>query len=161
MRQTIIFEATAFNYSPVEIEIPEGEEPDDMPDAEDLPSAVMIFQSGPNFAVTVPVARTAAEQLMQAFTEAEPNRPQMPESARWQPSPAGVPAGMLWEIGVEVIEFQVAPPHQVEAGLVPHWTLIFGDADGGQIQVAVSDAMSTQVVRVLAQIAAGELTDGS
>ena len=45
MRQTIAFQATGFDCSPVQVEIDEnGEAPD--PDA--LPVALLAFESGPN-----------------------------------------------------------------------------------------------------------------
>ena len=82
MRQTIAFQATGFNCSPVEVEIDEnGEAPD--PDA--LPVALLAFESGPNCVLTLPLATADAENLMTAFTQAEPHRQDIPNAGDWQP----------------------------------------------------------------------------
>ena len=33
--------------------------------------------------------------------------------------------------------------------MIPHWTLTFEDQDGSQVQVAVSDAITVQMIRGL------------
>ena len=152
MRQTIRFDAIGFQCSPVEVEIPEGAEP---PEDETLPVAVLVFESG-GLALTVPIGQEDAESLMNAFTEAEPMRGQMPEHG-WEPEPAGLPGGMLWALMPTVVGVSVTPPHDTPEGLVPFWTLAFDDQEGSQVQVAVTDAMCVQVVRALAGLAHGEV----
>ena len=154
MRQTIAFQATGFNCSPVEVEIEEnGEAPD--PDA--LPVALLAFESGPNVVLTLPLATSDAENLMNAFTQAEPFRQEIPDAGNWQPQPSGLPEGLFWALQPTVVGVSVTPPQETPEGLVPHWTLAFDDEDGSQVQVAVSDAMCVQIVRALAQVAHGEL----
>ena len=154
MRQTIAFQATGFNCSPVEVEIEDnGEAPD--PDA--LPVALLAFESGPNVVLTLPLATSDAENLMNAFTQAEPFRQEIPDAGSWQPQPSGLPEGLFWALQPTVVGVSVTPPQETPEGLVPHWTLAFDDEDGSQVQVAVSDAMCVQIVRALAQVAHGEL----
>jgi hypothetical protein len=157
MRQTIAFQATGFDCSPVEIEVPEDEE---MPAEDEVPRALLAFESGPNVVLTLPLGSADAESLMNAFTEAEPHRPDMPEANQWQPQPAGLSEGIFWALTPAVVGVSVTPPQETEEGLVPHWTLAFDDEDGSQIQVAVGDPMTTQVVQSLAQVARGELGSG-
>ena len=153
MRQTIAFQATGFNCSPVEVEIEEnGEAPD--PDA--LPVALLAFESGPNVVLTLPLATSDAENLMNAFTQAEPFRQEIPDAGNWQPQPSGLPEGLFWALQPTVVGVSVTPPQETPEGLVPHWTLAFDDEDGSQVQIAVSDPMCVQVVRALAGVAHGE-----
>lgn len=158
MRQTIAFQATEFDCSPVDVEV-EGDA-GDMPADEELPTALLAFESGPNLVLSLPIGTADAEALMNAFTEAEPHRPDMPEASGWQPQPSGLPPGMVWALTPAVIGVQVTPPQRAEEGIVPHWTLAFDDEDGSQIQVAVSDALATRVVQALAQVSAGEVPGG-
>jgi hypothetical protein len=158
VRQTIAFQATAFDVQPVQVEVPDGAE---VPEEGALPVAMMAFQSGSSVVVTVLVGTTDAENMMNAFTQAEPMRMSQPAAAgSWQPQPADLPGQMLWAISPEVVGMAVTPPQETPDGIVPHWTLAFDDADGSQVQVAVSDALCVQVVRALAQIAHGELGGG-
>jgi hypothetical protein len=153
MRQTIAFQATGFNCSPVEVEIEEnGEAPD--PDA--LPVALLAFESGPNVVLTLPLATSDAENLMNAFTQAEPFRQEIPDAGSWQPQPSGLPEGLFWALQPTVVGVSVTPPQETPEGLVPHWTLAFDDEDGSQVQIAVSDPMCVQVVRALAGVAHGD-----
>ncbi|MCB0873668.1 MAG: hypothetical protein H6531_04450 [Actinobacteria bacterium] len=153
MRQTIAFQATGFDCQPVEVD-PEDTEPGTDPD--DLPTAVLVFQSGANVVLTVPLSESDAENMMNAFTEAEPHRANVPE-VQWEPQPAGLPEGMFWMLSPAVVGIAVTPPQSTPEGVVPHWTLAFDDPEGSQVQVAVGDAMCVQVVRMLAQVAHGEL----
>lgn len=154
MRQTIAFQATNFECSPVEVEVPEGEE---MPPEDEVPRALLAFESGPNVVLTLPLGTADAESLMDAFTQAEPHRPDMPEANEWQAQGAGLSEGMFWALTPAVVGVSVTPPQETEEGLVPYWTLAFDDEDGSQIQVAVGDPMSTKVVQMLAAVARGEL----
>ncbi|MFN8109124.1 MAG: hypothetical protein U0Y82_04660 [Thermoleophilia bacterium] len=156
MRQTIAFQATAFDCQPVQVEPDPAEE---APDPDALPVAVLVFQSGQNVVLTVPLSTADAENMMNAFTEAEPHRGQVPD-VQWQPQPAGLPEGMFWMLSPAVVGIAVTPPQNTPDGVVPHWTLAFDDPEGSQVQVAVGDAMCVQVVRRLAQVAHGELEPG-
>jgi hypothetical protein len=153
MRQTIAFQATGFNCSPVEVEIDEDGE---APDPEALPVALLAFESGPNVVLTLPLATSDAENLMNAFTQAEPFRQEIPDAGNWQPQPSGLPEGLFWALQPTVVGVSVTPPQETPEGLVPHWTLAFDDEDGSQVQIAVSDPMCVQVVRALAGVAHGE-----
>jgi hypothetical protein len=138
MRQTIAFQATGFDCSPVEVEVDEdaGEV-----DEAALPVALLAFESGPNVVLTLPLATTDAENMMNAFTQAEPYRQEMADAGNWQPQPAGLPEGLFWALQPSVVGVSVTPPQQTPDGLVPHWTLAFDDEDGSQVQIAVSDPM--------------------
>lgn len=154
MRQTIAFQATGFDCSPVEVEV--AEDAEDVDEAA-LPVALLAFESGPNVVLTLPLATADAENMMNAFTQAEPYRQEMSDAGNWQPQPAGLPEGLFWALQPSVVGVSVTPPQQTPDGLVPHWTLAFDDEDGSQVQIAVSDPMCVQVVRSLAQVAHGEL----
>lgn len=156
MRQTIAFQATGFNCSPVQVEIDENGEP---PDPDALPVALLAFESGPNCVLTLPLATADAENLMNAFTQAEPHRQEIPNAGEWQPMPSGLPEGLFWALQPNVVGVSVTPPQQTVEGIIPHWTLAFDDEDGSQVQIAVSDPMCVQVVRALADVARGELED--
>lgn len=153
MRQTIAFQATAFTCSPVSVEL----DPDQAVEEGELPVAVLAFESGPNVVLTLPLSTADAESLLNAFTEAEPHRQDIPDAGLWEPQPAGLPEGLFWALQPSVVGVSVTPPQEMPEGLVPHWTLVFEDEDGGQVQVAVGDGMSVQVVRGLADTANGEL----
>ncbi len=153
MRQTIAFQATAFDCQVVQVDADPGDDND--PDA--VPVAVLVFQSGQNVVLTVPVSASDAENMMNAFTEAEPHRGQIPEGMEWEPQPSGLPEGLFWMLSPAVVGIAVTPPQVTPDGIVPHWTLAFDDPEGSQVQVAVSDAMCVQVVRNLALAAHGEL----
>lgn len=155
MRQTIAFQATGFDCSPVQVEVEEGGEP---PDEAALPVALLAFESGPNVVLTLPLAGSDAENMMNAFTQAEPYRQDIPDAGSWQPQGAGLSEGLFWALQPSVVGVSVTPPQQTPDGLVPHWTLAFDDEDGSQVQIAVSDPMCVQIVRALAQVAHGELT---
>ncbi len=154
MRQTLAFQATGFDCSPVEVEVEEDAQ--DV-DEDALPVALLAFESGPNVVLTLPLATADAENMMNAFTQAEPYRQDIPGGGEWQPQPAGLPEGMFWALQPSVVGVSVTPPQQTPEGLVPHWTLAFDDEDGSQVQVAVSDPMCVKIVRSLAQVAQGEL----
>jgi hypothetical protein len=154
MRQTIAFQATGFDCSPVQVEVEEGAEP---LDDSVLPVALLAFESGPNVVLTLPLATSDAENMMNAFTQAEPYRRDIPDTSAWQPQPSGLPEGLFWALQPSVVGVSVTPPQHTDEGLVPHWTLAFDDEDGSQVQVAVSDAMCVQIVRSLADVAHGEL----
>jgi hypothetical protein len=154
MRQTIAFQATGFDCSPVEVEVEEGAEG---VDEDALPVALLAFESGANVVLTLPLAKADAENMMNAFTQAEPYRQEMPDAGNWQPQPAGLPEGLFWALQPSVVGVSVTPPQQTPDGLVPHWTLAFDDEDGSQVQIAVSDPMCVQVVRSLAQVAHDEM----
>lgn len=153
MRQTIAFQATGFDCSPVQVEIDENGEP---PDPESLPVALLAFESGPNVVLTLPLATSDAENMMNAFTQAEPYRQEIPDAGNWEPQPAGLPEGLFWALQPTVVGVSVTPPQQTADGLVPHWTLAFDDEDGSQVQIAVSDPLCVQIVRALAGVAHGE-----
>jgi phosphotransferase system HPr-like phosphotransfer protein len=152
MRQTIAFQATAFEAQAVEVEA----DPDEEADPESMPVAVLVFQSGQNVVLTVPVSAQDAENMMNAFTEAEPHRGQIPD-VQWNPQPAGLPEGLFWMLSPAVVGISVTPPQATPDGVIPHWTLAFDDPEGSQVQVAVSEGMSVQVIRSLSDAANGEL----
>jgi hypothetical protein len=152
MRQTIAFQATGFDCSPVQVEVEENGE---APDPEALPVALLAFESGANVVLTLPLATSDAENMMNAFTQAEPYRQEIPDSGNWQPQPSGLPEGLFWALQPSVVGISVTPPQQTPDGLVPHWTLAFDDEDGSQVQIAVSDPMCVQIVRALADVARG------
>lgn len=156
MRQTIAFQATRFECSPVQVEV---EVEDGAPDFDEsaLPVALLAFESGGNLVLTLPLGVADAENMMNAFTQAEPHRGSMPGAEGWAPQPSGLPEGIFWALQPNVVGMSVTPPQETPDGLVPHWTLAFDDEDGGQVQVAVSDPMCVQVVRALAQVVNGEL----
>jgi hypothetical protein len=154
MRQTIAFQATGFDCSPVQVEVEDGAQ--DV-DESALPVALLAFESGPNVVLTLPLATSDGESMMNAFTQAEPYRQEIADAGNWQPQPSGLPEGLFWALQPSVVGVSVTPPQQTAEGLVPHWTLAFDDEDGSQVQVAVSDAMCVQIVRALAQVAHGEL----
>ena len=153
MRQTIAFQATGFDCSPVQVEIDENGEP---PDPASLPVALLAFESGPNVVLTLPLATSDAENMMNAFTQAEPYRQEIPDAGNWEPQPSGLPEGLFWALQPSVVGVSVTPPQQTADGPVPHWTLAFDDEDGSQVQIAVSDPMCVQIVRALAGVAHGE-----
>jgi hypothetical protein len=153
MRQTIAFQATGFDCSPVQVEIDENGEP---PDPDALPVALLAFESGPNVVLTLPLATSDAENMMNAFTQAEPYRQEIADAGNWEPQPSGLPEGLFWALQPTVVGVSVTPPQQTADGLVPHWTLAFDDEDGSQVQIAVSDPMCVQIVRALAGVAHGE-----
>ena len=162
MRHTIAFQATGFQAAPVdvEIEVPDGEEG---PEPEQIPSAILVFLGGPSVQVSAFVSRQDAENLMNAFTQAEPMRGDMPAEAQgWEPEETVLPAAMLFGVNIEsLVGAAVTPPHvNPEVGVVPHWTVQLQDADGSSAQVAVSEALCVTVIRTLSQIAAGELEGG-
>lgn len=150
MRQTIAFQATGFDCSPVQVEVEEGSE--DLDEAV-LPVALLAFESGPNVVLTLPLAASDAENMMNAFTQAEPHRQDIPGAGEWQPQPAGLSEGIFWALQPSVVGVAVTPPQTTDDGLVPHWTLAFDDEDGSQVQIAVSDPMCVQIVRSLAEVA--------
>ena len=154
MRQTIAFQATGFDCSPVQVEVEDGAEA--LEEAV-LPVALLAFESGPNVVLTLPLAASDAENMMNAFTQAEPHRQDVPDAGNWQPQPAGLSDGLFWALQPSVVGVSVTPPQQTPDGLVPHWTLAFDDEDGSQVQIAVSDPMCVQIVRALAQVSRGEL----
>ena len=154
MRQTIAFQATGFDCSPVTVEIDEHGE---APDPEALPVALLAFESGPNVVLTLPLATADAENMMNAFTQAEPFRQEMGDAANWEPQPSGLPEGLFWALQPNVVGVSVTPPQNTADGLVPHWTLAFDDEDGSQVQIAVSDPMCVQIVRALADVAQGKI----
>ena len=156
MRQTIAFQATGFDCSPVHVEVEDGAEA--LEEAV-LPVALLAFESGPNVVLTLPLAASDAENMMNAFTQAEPHRQDIPDAGSWEPQPAGLSEGLFWALQPSVVGVSVTPPQQTPDGLVPHWTLAFDDEDGSQVQIAVSDPMCVQIVRSLAQVAHGELED--
>jgi hypothetical protein len=158
MRQMIVFQATDFAWSPVEVEVetPDGGE---APDPQTIPVAVLEFRGGPSVLLQVFVSRNDAEGVMNAMTESEPMRVTIPEGQAFQPEPTVLPAGMFLALNPEVVGVSVTPPHEGEQGLVNHWLLAFQDADGSQVQAAISDGQSVQLVRALADIAHGEGDD--
>lgn len=145
MRQTIAFQATAFEAQPVQVDVDPNDGNVD-PDA--TPVVVLVFQSGPNVVLTVPMSVTDASNTMNAFGEAEPHRGQLP-NVQWEPQPAGLSEGMFWMLAPAVVGISVTPPQATPDGVIPHWTLTFEDADGSQVQVAVSDAITVQLIRGL------------
>ena len=159
MRHTIAFQATAFQAAPVDvqIEVPEGEQP---PEPDQVPSAIIVFLGGPSVQVSAFVSRQDAENLMGAFTQAEPMRGDMPPEAQgWEPEETVLPAAMLYGVNIEsLVGASVTPPHtNDEVGIVPHWTVQLQDADGSSAQLAVSDALCVTIIRTLSDIAAGRL----
>ena len=149
MRQVIRFEAVNFHVGPVEVEMEEGAEP---PEDGSVPAAVMVFEGG-SVQVQVPLTNQDADGLMNAFTQAEPHRGQIPDNHGWEPLPAELPGRVFWVLTPAVVGVSVTPPQSVEDGVIPFWQLAFDDEDGSQVQVAVSDAMCVQVVRALANMA--------
>jgi len=157
MRQTIAFQATGFDCSPVQVEVEDDGEVDEAV----LPVALLAFESGPNVVLTLPLATSDAENMMNAFTQAEPYRQEIPDAGNWQPQPAGLSEGLFWALQPSVVGVSVAPAPLTHKGLVPHWTLAFDDEDGSQVQIAVSDPMCVQIVRALAGVAEGEFDAGA
>ncbi|MEW6582812.1 MAG: hypothetical protein AB1416_08640 [Actinomycetota bacterium] len=158
MRQIIRFEAVNFDFAPVEVEVPEGEEP---PADGTVPVGLLLFDGG-SVQVQVAVTEQDADGLLGAFTQAEPHRASLPEGHGWEPVPAELPGRVFWVLTPAVVGVSVTPPQATDEGLIPFWQLAFDDQDGSQVQVAVSDAMCVQVVRALADIvnaAAGEPAD--
>lgn len=153
MRQTIAFQATGFNCSPVQVEV----DPDQPVDEQSIPVALLALESGPNVVLTLPLSASDAESVMNAFTQAEPHRQNIQDAGLWEPMPAGLPQGLFWALQPAVVGVSVTPPQQTEDGVVPHWTLAFDDEDGSQVQVAVSEALCVKIVRALADVANGEL----
>lgn len=153
MRQTIAFQATGFNCSPVQVEV-EGDEP---VEEDALPVALLALESGPNVVLTLPLSTSDGENMMNAFTQAEPYRQEIQDAGLWEPQPSGLPEGIFWALQPNVIGVSVTPPQVTGEGVVPHWTLAFDDQDGSQVQVAVSDAMCVQIVRALADVASGDI----
>jgi len=161
VRHTIAFQATAFQAAPVDvqIEVPEGEEG---PTPDQIPSAIIVFLGGPSVQGSAFVSQQDAENLMDAFTQAEPLRGDMPPEAQaWEPEETVMPAAMLFGVNIEsLVGAAVTPPHMNdEVGIVPHWTVQLQDADGSSVQVAISDALCVTIIRALSQIAAGELAE--
>ncbi len=154
MRQTLAFQATGFDISPVEVEVEEGSPP---PADGELPTALLAFESGRNVVLTLPLDPEHAESMMNAFTQAEAHRESLPDAAGWQPQPAGLSDGMFWVLQPNVVGVSVTPPQSTPDGPVLHWTLAFEDEDGSQVQVAVGDALCVSVIRGLAQVANDEL----
>jgi phosphotransferase system HPr-like phosphotransfer protein len=154
LRQTIAFQATGFDCSPVQVEL---EEDGEAPEEGMLPVAMLAFESGGNVVLTLPLATSDAENMMNAFTQAEPYRQAVPDAGTWQPQAAGLPEGLFWALQPAVVGVSVTPPQNTADGVVPHWTLAFDDEDGSQVQIAVSDPMTVQVVNALAQVARGEI----
>ncbi len=162
MVQQISFQATHFGVQPVEVDIDALREqmgPDaPPPDLDELPVAALIFNSGGQLALNIAVSRQAAEGVMNAFTQAESSRGNIPK-IEWQPVPAFLP-GMSMVLSPALVSLEVTPPHQGEEGIIPFWSLGVVDPEGSQVQVQFSDAMSVQVVRALAQVAHGEMDAG-
>jgi hypothetical protein len=159
VRHTIAFQATAFQAAPVDvqIEVPEGEE---APEPDQIPSAIIVVLGGPSVQVSAFVSRQDAENLMGAFTQAEPMRGDMPPEAQgWEPEETVLPAAMLYGVNIEsLVGASVTPPHtNDEVGIVPHWTVQLQDADGSSAQLAVIDALCVTIIRTLSDIAADRL----
>jgi hypothetical protein len=154
VRQIIRFEAVNFEVGPVEVEVPENGE---APEEGTVPVAVMVFDGG-SVQVQVPLTTADAEGLMGAFTQAEPYRASIPDGHGWEPLPVQVPGRLFWVLTPGVVGVSVTPPQNTEEGVIPFWQLAFDDADGSQVQVAVSDAMCVQVIRALADLANEEPT---
>ncbi|MBI2684050.1 MAG: hypothetical protein HYX33_01455 [Actinobacteria bacterium] len=156
MRQMIVFQATDFAWAPVdvEVEVPDGGTP---PDQEAIPVAVLEFRGGPSLMLQVFMNRQDAEGIMNAITESEPMRATVPDGSVFTPEATVLPGGMFIALNPEVVGVSVTPPHETEDGLVSHWMFAFQDADGGQVQAAISDAMSVQLIRALADIVHGEM----
>ena len=112
MRQTIAFQATGFDCSPVQVEIDENGEP---PDPASLPVALLAFESGPNVVLTLPLATSDAENMMNAFTQAEPYRQEIPDAGNWEPQPSGLPEGLFWALQPSVVGVSVTPPPKPRA----------------------------------------------
>jgi len=49
------------------------------------------------------------------------------------------------------VGISVTPPQATPDGVIPHWTLTFEDTDGSQVQIAVSDAITVQIIRGLSE----------
>lgn len=162
MVQQISFQATHFGVQPVEVDVEALREqmgPDaPPPELDDLPVAALTFNGGPQVALNIAVSRAAAEGVMNAFTQAEGSRGNIPK-IDWQPMGAFLP-GLSLVMSPALVSLEVTPPHQAEQGIVPYWSLTVVDPEGSQVQVQFSDAMSVQVVRALAQVAHGELDAG-
>jgi hypothetical protein len=155
VRQTLAFQATGFDVSPVEIEMEEDGLP---PEEGELPTALLAFESGGNVVLTLPLDPEHAENMMNAFTQAEAHREALPDAASWEPQPSGLPEGLFWVLQPNVVGVSVTPPQSTPDGPVLHWTLAFEDEDGSQVQVALGDALCVRVIRALAQVANDELT---
>lgn len=153
VRQIIRFEAVGFDFGPVEVELPDDGEP---PEEGNLPVAVLVFDGG-SVQLQVPITTQDAEGLMGAFTQAEPYRGAVPEGHGWEPEAAELPGRLVWVLTPAVVGVSVTPPQDTPEGLIPFWQLAFDDADGSQVQVALSDAMCVQVIRALAEVAEGQV----
>jgi hypothetical protein len=162
MVQQISFQATNFGVQPVEVDVEALREqmgPDaEAPDPDELPVAALIFNGGSQVALNIAVSRQAAEGVMNAFTQAEAGRGNIPK-IDWQPQGAFLP-GLTLVLSPALVSLEVTPPHAGPQGIVPFWALTVIDPEGSQVQVQFSDGMSVQVVRALAQIAHGELEAG-
>jgi hypothetical protein len=88
MRQTIAFQATGFECSPLEVEL-EGADPHDHEGP--LPVALLAFESGGNVVLTLPLGSEDAGNMMDAFTQAEPHLAAVPDAGGWEPQPSGLP----------------------------------------------------------------------
>ncbi len=60
--------------------------------------ALLAFESGPNVVLTLPLATSDAENMMNAFTQAEPYRQEIPDAGNWEPQPSGLPEGLFWAL---------------------------------------------------------------
>ena len=116
MRQTIAFQATGFDCSPVQVQV---EEDAGEIDESALPVALLAFESGPNVVLTLPLATSDGESMMNAFTQAEPYRQAITDAGNWQPQPSGLPEGLFWALQPSVVGVSVTPPQQTAEGLVP------------------------------------------
>jgi hypothetical protein len=157
VRQVIRFEAVNFEIGPVEVEEPENGE---APEEGTIPVAVMVFDGGA-LQVQVPLTTADAEGLMGAFTQAEPYRATIPDGHGWEPLPIQVQGRLFWVLTPAVVGVSVTPPQSTDEGVIPFWQLAFDDADGSQVQVAVSDAMCVQVIRGLADLANADGTESA
>ena len=90
----------------------EIDENGEAPDADALPVALLAFESGPNVVLTLPLATSDAENMMNAFTQAEPYRQEIPDAGNWQPQPSGLPEGLFWALQPSVVGVSVTPPQQ-------------------------------------------------
>ncbi len=151
---TVGFHATDFNCHG-DFEVAEGQ---DEPEPGTEPAAILEFIGGTNMVMQLPISRTDAEGMMNAFTQAEPMRQQLPADVlNWTPENVGMPEGMFWVLHPQITGMAVTPPQQMPDGLTrPHWTLAFQDADESEVQVAVSDAMCVRIIRALADVVNGE-----
>ncbi|WP_217925048.1 hypothetical protein [Miltoncostaea oceani] len=139
MRQTFSFHITGYELHVVEIE---EALPTDV-SADELPTHYLALASGPNMAVSVPLAAGHATELAGAIAIAGKDVPA--DLPHWEPTPALAAPAFAWAITAIPTAVSLRAP---EPG-TPHWSLIVDDIDGGQLDLALSDALMGELAEDL------------